>query len=181
MYDTRTGQRLARHEFRARRPLPGAGNRYGIEALYLPVSGTHLLHLVPQLVYHNLSVTLFGSDTWDDEALRKRPEAVTLDAYFTTAFWPDLPDSRTADFTRRYQERFAAPPDAIAAASYDAARLLMRAALDSDGTREGFRQSLAGSGSFDTVVGPAQLTAQRELEREPVILRISGGTIVPAR
>jgi len=181
MYDTRTGRRIARHVFHARRPLPSGGNRYGIEALYLPVPGSHLLHLVPQLVYHNLSVTLFGSDTWDDDAMRKRPEAVTLEAYFTTAFWPDLPDSRTADFTRRYQERFAAPPDAIAAASYDAARLLMRASLASDGTREGLRQELASTGSFDSVVGPARLTPQRELEREPVILRIAGGAIVPAR
>ena len=181
MYDTRTGRQMARHDFKARRPLQTVGNRYGVEAVYLPVPGTHLLHICPQLVYHSLSVTLFGSDTWDDEALHKRPEAVTLDAYFTTPFWPDLADSRTADFTRRYKERYAAPPDAIAAAAYDAARLTMNAILRSDGTREGLRQALSETGSFDSVAGPATLSPQRDLVREPVILRIAGGAFVPAR
>lgn len=181
LWDARNQTRLAGHEFRVRRPLPPTGNRQALDAIYLPVPGRQLLQIVPQLVYHGMSVTLFGSDTWDDDELRRRPEGVTLPAWMTVAFWPDLPHPRAAEFTLRYQDRFAAPPDALAAAAYDAARMLMAAVLRSDGTREGLREALADAPELDGLTGPMRMTPAREIARDPVILRLEGGGFVPVR
>ncbi len=181
LWDARTQTRLAGHEFRVRRPLPPTGNRKALDALFLPIPGRQLLQIVPQLVYHGMSVTLFGSDTWDDDDLRRRPEGITLPARMTVAFWPDLPHPRAAEFTLRYQDTFAAPPDALAAAAYDAARMLMSAVLRSDGTREGLREALATAPEIDGLTGPVRVTPGRDLVRDPVILRLQGGSFVPVR
>jgi len=180
MYDSRTAHRLAAHEFRARRPLPPVGNRHGLEALYVPASGAQILHIVPQLVYHSLALPMLGSDTWNDEALRKRPEGVTVEAYFPASFWPEYDRPLTRRFVARYRERYAADPDALAAAGYEAALLLMDAAARSDGTREGLRQALADSGALEGLTGPMRMTPQREAEKSAVILTVRNGNIVPA-
>jgi len=181
MYDSHNSRQVALHAFKARRPLPPRGNRFALDALYIPAPGGQLLHLVPQLVYHSLALPILGSDTWADEALRRKPEDVTLEAYFTTAFWPDLPRLQTKSFTQRYQTAYAAAPDPIAAAAYDAAKVLMTAILKSDGTREGVRQALADSGGFEGVSGPGRMTPQRELEQDAVIMKVDHGNILPAR
>lgn len=181
MYDSRTSRQVALHAFKARRPLTPHGNRFALDALYIPAPGAQLLHLVPQLVYHSLALPILGSDTWADEALRRKPEDITLEAYFTTAFWPDLPRPQTRSFTQRYQTAYAAAPDPIAAAAYDAAKVLMTAILKSDGTREGVRQALADTGGFEGVSGPGRMTPQRELEQDAVIMKVDHGNILPAR
>jgi hypothetical protein len=181
MYDAHTARRVAVHSFKARRPLSPHGNRFALDAFYIPAPGAQLMHLVPQLVYHSCALPILGSDTWADEALRKRPEDITLEAYFTTSFWPDLPRPVTQDFTRRYQAAFAAAPDAIAAAAYDAAKVLMTAILRSDGTREGVRQALADFGTFEGLRGAGRLTAERELEQDAVIMKMDHGNFLPAQ
>lgn len=181
MYNSSTARQLALHSFTARRPLPPAGNNYELDAIYIPAQGRKLMQIAPQLVYHGIGLPILGSDTWNDDALRKRPEAIGLEAFFTVGFWPDLDRPRTFQFTQRYQQRYAAPPDALAAGAYDAACLMMEAALRSDGTREGLRHSLAEFGELDGVAGPLRMTDRRETERDAVILEVSNGTIAPAR
>jgi branched-chain amino acid transport system substrate-binding protein len=181
MYDSRTARPLAVHRFTVPHPLPPQGNRYGLDAIYIPASGSQLIHIVPQLVYHGIGLPILGSDTWNNEALRMKPEAVSLPAHFTVGFWPELDTQQTQAFTRRYQERFASPPDALAASAYDAARLLMTAILRSDGTREGLRAALSGIGSFDGLTGIMRMTPQREVEKTAVVLKIERGDVTPAR
>ncbi len=180
MYDSRTAHQLTMHGFITRRPLPPQSNRYKLEALYIPTTGKKLMHIVPQLVYHDLDLPLLGSDIWNDKALRKKPEAINLKAFFTVSFWPEL-DRHTRKFTRRYQKHYAARPDSLAANAYDAARLLMEAILRSDGTREGLRQTLAEFGEFKGVTGLLTMTPQRETEQEAVVLKINNGTITPVK
>src|SRR6185503_18711738 len=45
MYDSRSARQLAVHAFRTRRPLPPRGNRYALDAIYIPSPGAQLLHL----------------------------------------------------------------------------------------------------------------------------------------
>jgi len=181
MYDTKTAAQLAKHEFSVKRPVPPRGNRFGLEAVYVPVPGAQLVHIVPQLVYHSIGLPILGSDTWDDESLRSKPEAISLPAYFTVAFWPDLDDSQTAQFTKRFRDKYAEPPDALAANSYDAARILMQAAVRSDGTREGLRQVLSEFGTLSGATGPIRMGAGRDAEKTAVVLKIEGSNVAPAR
>ena len=180
MRDLATGAVVAQHAFHARRPLPPSGNRFRLDAVYAPVPGAQLVQIIPQMSYHGLHLPMLGSDSWDDETLRKRPEAVSVDASFTTSFWPDMEAPVTRKFVQRYKEAYAAPPDALAANAYDAAMLLMNAIGRSDRTREGLREAMSTAGSFDGVCGPVRITPQREIEKEPIILRVANGTISPA-
>jgi len=180
MYDSRTADQLTMHRFISSRPLLPQGNRYELEALYIPTTGAKLIHIVPQLIYHNIGLPILGSDTWNDRALRKKPEAINLPAFFTVSFWPELDRPETVRFTQRYQERFAALPDSLSANAFDAAGLLMEAILRSDGTREGLRQQLANFGSFEGVSGPLIMTPQRDIAQEAIVLEINNGFVGPA-
>lgn len=181
VYDVRSTRQIARHGFRTRRPISPTGNRFGLEALFVPAAGAQVLHLAPQLVYHNLALPIFGSDAWDDEALRKRPQDMGLEARFVASFWPELAMPRAAEFTRRYRERFASDPDALAASAYDALRLLADGIRRADGTREGLRAALAQGPAIEGLTGPLRITPQREAERTPVILQVSRDGIVPVQ
>jgi branched-chain amino acid transport system substrate-binding protein len=171
---------VARHAFRSRRYLPPVGNRFRLDAVYAPVPGTQLVQIIPQMAYHGVSLPMLGSDSWDDDTLRKRPEAVTVDSCFTTGFWPDLEAPVTRRFVQRYKEAYAAPPDALAANAYDAAFLLMNAIGRSDRTREGLREAISAPMSFDGVCGAVRMTPQRDIEKDPIILRVANGTIATA-
>jgi branched-chain amino acid transport system substrate-binding protein len=124
---------------------------------------------------------ILGSDTWDDESLRRKPEAVSLPAYFTVAFWPDLDRPQTAQFSRRYRDKFASSPDALAANSYDAARILMEAVVKSDGTREGLRQAIAEYGDHEGATGTIKMGPSRDAGKTALVLKIEGGNVAPAR
>jgi ABC-type branched-subunit amino acid transport system substrate-binding protein len=180
-YDTSNAVQLVKQGFTMKRPLPPKGNRYGLEALYVPTPGSQLVHIVPQLVYHSIGLPILGSDTWDDESLRRKPEAITLPAFFTVAFWPESDRPETAQFTKRFRDKFAEPPDALAANAYDAARILMGAALKSDGTREGLRQVLSGFGPFEGATGAMTLGEERDADKTAMILKIEGSNVAPAR
>ncbi len=181
MYDSRLAHRLASYKFSLKRPLPPPGNRFGLEALYVPGTGAQVLQIIPQLVYHNIDLPMFGSETWYDAALYRKPEEVTVQAYFTASFWPKLERPLTRDFVRRYQEKFAESPDSLAANSYDSARLLIQASLHSDGSREGLRQALLESGAIEGVASRLNVAPDRETAREPVILTFTEGNIEQIR
>jgi len=178
MYETSSARRLATHRFQARRALPPKGNRFELEAVYLPAPGSQVIKIIPQLVYHEMKLPMLGSDSWDEDELTRRPEAVGTDAWFTTGFWPAHDRPATRQFVTRYQERFAAPPDMLAANAYDGARLLMEAILRSDGTREGLRETITNFGPFNGAAGEFRMGTSREPEKEAFVLKIEGGSIV---
>jgi len=180
MYDSGSSKLLATHRFTAKRALPAKGNRAGIEAIYLPAPGSHVVNIYPQLVYHDMKLPMLGSDSWDEVELTRKPESIGSEAYFTVGFWADLDRPATRKFVARYQERYAAPPDTLAAHAYDGARILMEAILRSDGTREGLREQLSAFGPFDGASGEFKMGASREPEKEAVILMIGKETIAPA-
>jgi ABC-type branched-subunit amino acid transport system substrate-binding protein len=180
MYDSNTSKLLATHRFTAKRALPAKGNRQGIEAIYLPAPGSHVVKICPQLVYHEMKLPLLGSDSWDEVELTRKPEAIGGEAYFTVGFWADLDRPATRRFVQRYQDRYAAPPDTLAAHAYDGARILMEAVLRSDGSREGLREQLSAFGPFDGASGEFRMGSNREPEKEAVILMIGKENIAPA-
>ena len=180
MYDSNSSKLLATHRFTAKWALPAKGNRQGIEAIYLPAPGSHVVKIYPQLVYHEMKLPLLGSDSWDEVELTRKPKAIGTESYFTVGFWADLDRPATRQFVKRYQDRYAAPPDTLAAHAYDGARILMEAIVRSDGTREGLREQFAGFGLFDGASGEFKMGSSREPEKEAVILMIGKETIVPA-
>ena len=180
MYDSNSSKLLATHRFSAKRALPAKGNRQGIEAIYLPAPGSHVVKIFPQLVYHDMKLPLLGSDSWDEVELTRKPESIGCEAYFTVGFWADLDRPATRRFVQRYQDRYAAPPDTLAAHAYDGARILMEAILRSDGSREGLREQLSGFGPFDGASGEFRMGSSREPEKEAVVLMIGKENIAPA-
>ena len=178
LYDDFATRQMAVHRFEISRPLRPRGNRCELEAIYVPASGAQVVQIAPQLRYHSIDLPLLGSDSWDDEALRRKPEAIGGEAYFTVGFSPETGHKAAQEFAERFKERYAAPPDSLAAHSYDAARLLMEAVLRSDGTREGVRETLSEFGVFEGATGIFRQGASREAEKEAIVLKIESGSFV---
>ncbi len=181
LYDSATAREVASHRFNALRAIQLPGNRYMLEAVFIPAPGAQVIKVAPQLLYHDMKLPMLGSDSWNEPELVRRPEAIGVPAYFTAGFWPGQDRHITRQFVSRYQERYAAPPDTLSAHAYDGASLLMNAILRSDGTREGLRESLAGFGAFDGVTGSMRMGTSRDMEKDAILLEVNHDTILPVR
>jgi branched-chain amino acid transport system substrate-binding protein len=94
------------------------------EVLFLP-DYYHIANQVgAQAKEKGLSVVLLGGDGWDSSALDL---AALEGGFFSTHFDPFATQPAVQDWVARYQAKYQASADAIAALSYDAANLLLTA------------------------------------------------------
>lgn len=97
------------------------------DLLYMPGYHNVANVLVAQARSFGLLQPIIGSDGWDAPELDRE---VVAGGYFTTHFLLDEPRSLLRSWVELYQSRYLAPPDALAALSYDAAELLFAAIED---------------------------------------------------
>jgi branched-chain amino acid transport system substrate-binding protein len=120
--------------------------------------------------------TLMGSDGWDSPELLKGNTADFEGVYFANHFWVGSDDALAKKFVAEYSAKYGMPPDALAAASYDAARLLFEAIRKAKSTESAaIRDALAQSKDFPGVTGRITLDANRNANVPVYILRIDGG------
>jgi branched-chain amino acid transport system substrate-binding protein len=84
------------------------------------------------------------------------------------------------DFVRKYQERYSAKPDSLAALGYDSARVLADA-IKRAGTTDGaaLRDAIASTKNFSGVTGTINLGPDRNpVGKKLVVLEVKNGTTV---
>jgi branched-chain amino acid transport system substrate-binding protein len=116
-----------------------------------------------------------------DAAVPVRPSPGT-DGVRIVAFWsPDLPDSASRRFARRFQERFGAPARPVDAMNYDGVRLAAAAVARSDGSSAGARRYLEMLGTsrpaFDGLSGPISFRDRRRAGARLLMAEYRGGQL----
>jgi branched-chain amino acid transport system substrate-binding protein len=120
--------------------------------------------------------TLIGSDGWDSPSLLEDSNGVFEGVYFAGHFWIGSKDAVVQKFVSDYTKRYGVAPDALAATSYDAARMLFAAMQSARSTEPtAIRDALAKTSKFHGVTGQITLDANRNANAPVYLLRIEKG------
>ncbi len=123
-----------------------------------------------------IQVPLFGGDGWDSPSLVEVGGKAIEGCFFSNHFSGEDPAPVIQEFLKRYQKKFGAEADAMAALGYDS-MMLLADAMTRAGTTEGakVRDALAATKTFTGVTGAINLTAERNANKPAVMLEVKGG------
>jgi branched-chain amino acid transport system substrate-binding protein len=146
------------------------------EAIYVPGYYTEVGTIARQARELGITVPLIGGDGWDSPKLFEIGGDALNGCYISDHYSQDDPDPSVRKFVAQYKKEFGATPDALAALSYDAARVLCDAigrAGSTDG--EKIRDALAATKDFPGVTGKITIDKDRNAVTPAVVLKVENG------
>ena len=151
--------------------------RAGPDVIFLPNYYSEVPLQVQQAHRLGIKAPFVGSDSWGSDELVKLAGADVEGYYFSTHYAADAATPAATRFIKAYKAKYGATPDDVAALTYDAFGLLIRA-LESAGKadREAVRDALARIPLYEGVTGNMQFKeGSGDPIKSAVILRIKGG------
>ncbi len=123
-----------------------------------------------------ITVPLFGGDGWESSTLVSIGGQALEGTYFSTHFTPQDTAPVVQDFVKKYQAKYNAVPDAMAALGYDSLMILADA-MKKSGTTDGakVRDALAAEKDFPGITGQITIDKDRNASKPAVILEIKNG------
>lgn len=145
------------------------------EAIYVPGYYTEVALIARQTRELGLAVPLMGGDGWDSAKLYEISRGALEGSYFSNHYSPDDPSPRIVEFVKKYQARFGAVPDSLAAQGYDAAKVALEAMERApDLTGPAIRDALAATKDFAGVTGVITIDADHNAVKPAVVLKVEG-------
>jgi branched-chain amino acid transport system substrate-binding protein len=146
------------------------------DVLFIPGYYTDAGLIARQARALGIEATLLGCDGWDSPKLAEIGGNAIEGAYLSNHYSIDDPSPAVQKFVGTYKKTYGADPDAIAALSYDAI-FLAADAMARAGSTEGkrVRDALAATKGFAGVTGTITMDADRNPDKLPVILKVTGG------
>lgn len=123
---------------------------------------------------------LAGGDGWESPKLIEIGGKALEGSFYSNHYHVDDPSPSVREFVQKYQERFGAKPDSLAALGYDTARVLADA-IKRAGTTDGpkLRDAISQTKDFDGVTGKITLGPDRDpIGKKLVVLEIRNGQTV---
>lgn len=146
------------------------------EGLYVPGYYQDVAIIAEQARELGIKVTMMGGDGWDSEKLFELGGTAVEGSYVSNHYSADDPQPRVQDFIKKYQAKFGAVPDSLAALGYDAAKVVieaMKRAPDLSGPA--LRDAIAATKDFPGVAGTITLDEKRNPVKPAVVLTVEGG------
>jgi branched-chain amino acid transport system substrate-binding protein len=123
---------------------------------------------------------LAGGDGWESPKLFEIGGKSLEGCFYSNHYHVDDPSPAVQNFVQKYQEKWSAKPDALAALGYDAARVLadaLKRAGGTDGPK--LRDAIAATKNFSGVTGMITLGPDRNpIGKKLAILEIKNGTTI---
>jgi branched-chain amino acid transport system substrate-binding protein len=146
------------------------------EGLYVPGYYQDVAIIAEQAKELGIKVTMMGGDGWDSEKLFELGGSAVDGSYVSNHYSADDPTPRVQDFIKRYQAKFGAVPDSLAALGYDAARVVIDAMTRApDLSGPALREAIAKTKDVPGVAGAITLDEKRNPVKPAVVLTIEGG------
>jgi len=131
-------------------------------------------------------VPLIGGDGWDSSQLGAIGGTAIEGSYYSNHYSFDETRPEVQEFVTKFEKRWNETPDGLAALGYDAARVLFDAMEKSPslGGKE-LAATIAATKDFPGVTGKITLDANRDAQKQAVVVQMKGGkpryvaTIVP--
>ena len=145
------------------------------DVLYLPDYYSTVNLIAGQAQEKGITAALLGGDGWDSADLDR---SVVEGGYFTNHF--SATDSRpiVQNFVSKYEAKYGAAPDALAALAYDAAHILLQSMDAADSLDVDKVAAELESGTFPVVSGDISYDQFHNPVKAAVILGVQGGEIV---
>jgi branched-chain amino acid transport system substrate-binding protein len=94
------------------------------DAVYIPGHYDEIIRLLPQLTFSDVSAYVLGANGWNENRVIHMGGKYVEGTYFTAGFYADSPDADVRAFVSSYRRQTAEFPNYLAAASYDAAKII---------------------------------------------------------
>ncbi|HEX2835487.1 MAG TPA: ABC transporter substrate-binding protein [Thermoanaerobaculia bacterium] len=123
---------------------------------------------------------LAGGDGWESPKLIEIGGKALEGCFYSNHYHVDDPAPAVQQFVQKYQEKYGAKPDSLAALAYDSARVLADA-IKRAGTTDGakLRDAIAATKDFSGVTGNITLGPDRNpIGKKLVVLEIKNGQTV---
>ncbi|MBN1874448.1 MAG: ABC transporter substrate-binding protein [Anaerolineae bacterium] len=145
------------------------------DVLYLPDYYSTVNLIAAQAKEKGITAVMLGGDGWDSSDLDL---SVMEGGFYTNHFSPDDTRAVVQDFVSKYESKYGARPDALAALAYDAANILLQA-MESAGEADPAKVAAATeSGKFPVVSGDISYDAQHNPVKAAVVLKVEGGKVM---
>ena len=146
------------------------------DGIFIPGYYTEVGLIAIQARQLGLNIPLFGGDGWEGAPLISIGGPALEGTYFSTHFTPEDTSPVVQDFVKKYQARYNATPDAMAALGYDSLMILADA-MKRAGTTTGpaVRDALAATKDFHGITGTITIDKDRNASKPAVILEIKDG------
>jgi len=143
------------------------------DALFIPDNYQNLVLIAPQLAFHEAGGAriLAPDGAYDRELLRLAHEHLR-GALFAAHFFPESSVPWVRGFASGYEEVYGDVPDAFAAASYDAVRLLALQLAEGKGERESLRDGMLSLVPYPGVSGVIGVDELGEMRKRPFLLGV---------
>ncbi|GAB6177262.1 ABC transporter substrate-binding protein [Desulfobaculum senezii] len=152
----------------------------GPDMLYIPDNYNQAARIIRQASALGWDGPIMGSDAWDAVDFVKLCGDPCLNLYFTTNYIATAGDGRTHAFVDRFTVAYGYAPDTVAALTWDAVYLVVRALgeLDAVGddlasSRLAVREALAGIRNFRGVTGTMHFNAQGDPVKCVIVARVN--------
>lgn len=148
------------------------------EMVFVPGYYSDVGNIALQARKLGITVPLFGGDGWTSPKLTEIAGAALEGCFFSEHYSPEDPNPKIQNFVRKYEEKYGAKPDGLAALGYDAARLLADAIARSPTlSGDDLAAAIAATRDFDGVTGAFSIDADRNAVKPAVILKIVKGQV----
>jgi branched-chain amino acid transport system substrate-binding protein len=146
------------------------------DGIFIPGYYTEVGLIAIQARQLGLNIPLFGGDGWEGAPLISIGGAALEGTYFSTHFTPQDTTPVVQGFVKKYEARYHATPDAMAALGYDSLMILADA-MKRAGTAAGpgVRDALAATKDFPGITGHITIDKDRNASKPAVILEIKNG------
>jgi branched-chain amino acid transport system substrate-binding protein len=146
------------------------------DGIFIPGYYTEVGLIAIQARQLGLNIPLFGGDGWESSSLVSIGGAALENTYFSTHFTPQDTTPVVQDFVKKYQSKYNATPDAMAALGYDSLMILADA-IKRAGVTTGpaVRDALAATKDFPGITGRITIDKDRNASKPAVILEVKNG------
>jgi len=146
------------------------------DAVFVPGYYTELGLIAKQARELGLNVPLLGGDGWDSAKTLEIGGKAVEGYYFSNHYAADSTSPKVQGFVGAYKAKYGEVPDAMAALGYDMTGILADAIVRA-GTTEApkLRDAIAATKDYDGVTGKITIDAQRNAQKDAVVLKIEDG------
>lgn len=143
------------------------------DVIYVPDYYNKVALIAKQIREKGIKSPMLGGDGWDSPELIKIAGSAIVGSYFTNHYSPDRKDPVTEAFIKTYKQKHGIVPDALAALSYDAAALLLKA-LDATQKPDtaNIKAEIEKTKNFKGVTGVINFDKNGDAVKSTVILKL---------
>ena len=145
------------------------------EGLFIPGYYTEVGLIARQINELGIKAKLMGGDGWDSPKLSEIGGKNVDGGTFSNHYSNETKDPVAVDFMTKYKAKYNKTPDGLAAAGYDAAKVLFKAMESaSEITTQTIREQLSKIVDFPGVTGKITINEKRNATKSAVVVEVQG-------